>query len=83
MKKIEDKILSISNEKLIQQLENDWSTLETMKEDIEMKITNHNKESIDFEKMITEAEFLFTNPVQKREKSNYELRQLLFRVWFG
>ncbi len=83
MKKIEEKVLSISNERLSQQLEDEWSALDTLQEDIKRKIDNQKNEVFDIEKALSQAEYLFTNPEEMREKSNFEIRQLLFKVWFG
>jgi len=83
MGKIENKVLSVSNEGLIKKLEEEWSILETLQKEIKKKIENYKNEKIDFEKIISQAEFLFTHPEEMRKKSNFEIRQLLFRVWFG
>lgn len=83
MDNIENKILSVSNENLIKKLEMEWATLETLKEDIERKMNYGKSNKENLESVLSQTEYLFTNPVGMRKKSNYELRQLLFMVRFG
>ncbi len=83
MDKIEHKILSVSNENLIKKLEIEWATLETLKEDVEKKMNRERNDKENLECILSQTEYLFTDPVGMRKKSNYEIRQLLFMVRFG
>ncbi|MET3539045.1 hypothetical protein [Chryseobacterium limigenitum] len=83
MDKIEHKILSVSNENLIKKLEIEWATLETLKEDIEKKMNHEKNDKQNLESILSQTEYLFTDPVGMWKKSNYEIRQLLFMVRFG
>lgn len=63
MDKIENKILSISNENLIKKLEMEWAILETLKEDVEQKMNHKRNDKENLESILSQTEFLFTNPV--------------------
>lgn len=83
MDKIEHKILSVSNENLIKKLEIEWATLETLKEDVEKKMNHKKNDKENLESILSQTEYLFTDPVGMWKKSNYEIRQLVFMVRFG
>ncbi|THV60743.1 zinc ribbon domain-containing protein [Chryseobacterium candidae] len=83
MDKIEHKILSISNESLIKKLEMERATLETLKGDLEEKMNHKRNDKENLESILSQTEYLFTDPVGMRKKSNYEIRQSLFMVRFG
>lgn len=83
MEKIEEKILSISNPWLTQKMEQEWSSLDTLKEDLIRKMKNQKDDEDNIEQTLSQTEYIFTEPVQMWRNSNYELRQLLFMVWFG
>ena len=83
MKIIEDKILSVSNEGLIKKLEEEWSALETMYKDWKQKLNSVGNSEKDLEKIVSQAESIFTRPLEIRKKGNFELRQLLSMVWFS
>lgn len=83
MDKIEEKLLSISNNSLVKKLEDEWSTLETLLDDLTNKMNNQKSDAEKLKKTLSQAENLFTKPVQVRKKSSFDIRQLLFRVRFG
>lgn len=83
MEKIEERLLTISNDWQVKKLEEEWATLETLKEDLTSKLNNQKSDANNLKKTLSQAECLFTKPVQMRKKSSYELRQLLFRVRFS
>ncbi len=83
MKTIENKILSISNEGLIKKLEEERSALETMYKDWKKKLNSDGNNDQDLEKIVSQAESIFTRPLEIRKKGNFELRQLLSMVWFS
>lgn len=83
MNKIEEKILSVSNEGLIRKLETEWATLETLYEDLEKKMKYQKSDEDNLEETLSQIEYMFTDPVGMRKKSNYEIRQLLLMVRFG
>lgn len=83
MDKIEHKILSISNESLIKKLEMERATLETLKGDVEEKMNHKRDDRENLESILSQTEYLFTDPVGMRKNSNYEIRQSLFMVRFG
>lgn len=83
MEKIEEKILSISNEWLTKKMEEEWSTLETLQEDLLRKINNQKEDEDNIEETLSQIECIITDPVGMRKNSNYEIRQLLFMVRFG
>ena len=64
-------------------MEEEWSALEGLKEDLENKATAQTNDEENFEITLSFAELLFTDPVDFRKNSNYEIRQSLFMVWFG
>lgn len=83
MKKIEDKLLSITNEGLITRLDQEWSSLETIQDDIERKINRDENDGDDFETILSQIESIFTNPFLMWKNGNFEIRQLLSMVRFG
>lgn len=83
MDKIEEKLLSISNASLVKKLEDEWSTLETLLDDLTNKMNNQKSDADKLKKTLSQAENLFAKPVQVRKKSSFDIRQLLFRVRFG
>ena len=83
LKNIENKVLTITNERLIIKLEEERSTLESLQNDLVKKINNHKNDEDNFEMTLAQSEPMFTNPVLMRNKSSFEIRQLLTMVWFG
>lgn len=83
MKKIEEKILFISNDALTKKLEDERSTLEVLQGDFIKKMNPQQNEEDDLETILLQAETIFTNPVGMRKEGNFEIRQLLFRVRFA
>lgn len=83
MKKIEDKVLSITNERLTKKLEDEWSTLEALQHDLQNRMVNQKNDINTIRNTFSQAELLFTNPVKFWKNSQYEIRQLLIMVWFG
>ncbi len=83
MDKIESKILTLSNEALISKLETERATLETLKGDLENKMNNKESNEENLESVLSQTEYMFTDPVGAWKKSNYEIRQLLCMVRFG
>ena len=83
MKSIENKVLTITNEGLIKRLEEEWSTLETLKDELLKKMKNHKNSEDAFEITLSQSEPMFTSPAIMWENSNFEIRQLLTMVWFG
>lgn len=83
MEKIEEKILSISNEWLTKKMESEWSVLETLQEDLLRKINHQQEDEDHIEETLSQIECIITNPLGMRKNSNYEIRQLLFMVRFG
>lgn len=64
-------------------MEQEWSSLDTLKEDLIRKMKNQKNDEDNIEQTLSQTEYIFTEPVQMWRNSNYELRQLLFMVWFG
>lgn len=64
-------------------MEQEWSSLDTLKEDLIRKMKNQKDDEDNIEQTLSQTEYIFTEPVQMWRNSNYELRQLLFMVWFG
>lgn len=83
MKKIEEKILAVSNEALIKKLEEERAVLSTLKEQIKINMNNQQNDEDNFEQLLAQSEPIFVKPVQMWRKSNFELRQLLSKVRFG
>ena len=83
MKKIEDKILSITNEWLIKRLEDEWSTLEDSQKKLKNKLTSKKNDEDSIKATFLQAELLFTDPVKMWRNSNFETRQLMTMVWFS
>lgn len=83
MDQIETKLLSISNNMLVKKFEDEWSTLETLHQDLSSKIDNQKQDIKNLQQILNQAEHLCTKPVEMRKESNFEIRQLLFRVRFG
>ncbi len=83
MSKIEEKIVTITNDQLSKKLEDEWSSLQTIKEVIEDKINNKRSDEYDITTTLSQIEPLFTDPVAMRENSKFDIRQLLFMVWFS
>jgi hypothetical protein len=83
MSKIEEKILTITNDQLSKRLEEERSDLQTAKELIQDKIDNKRSDEYDIETTLSQIEPMFTDPVAMRENSNYDIRQLLIMVWFS
>ena len=83
MKKIENKVLCVTNEWLIKKLEEERSTLESVYQEIKHKMASWNNNHQDLENTLSEAEYIFTQPLKLWKNSNYEIKQLLFMVWFG
>lgn len=83
MKKIEDRVLSVSNDTFIKRLEEERSLLDTLQNDIKGKMKNQKNHGDNFEHLLAQTEPMFVNPVLMRKKSNFELRQLLTMVRFG
>lgn len=83
MEKIEEKILSITNEWLLQKMEQEWSALDTLQEDLIRKMNNQKDAEDNIEQIISQTECIFTQPVQMWRNYDYEIRQLLFMVRFG
>ncbi len=83
MKKIEDKVLSITNEGLIKKLEDERATLEELQKTLKNNITNQKSSQDNIKNTFLQAESIFTDPVKKRKESNFEMRQLLTLVRFG
>lgn len=83
MKKIEEKLLVINHEWLIKKLEDERTQLEILHDDLKSKIKQQKNNEENLKKTLSQADFIFTEPVEVRKKSRYEIRQLLFRVWFS
>ena len=83
MKKIENKVLAVTNEWLIKKLEEERSTLEAIYQEVKYQMTHHKKNDENFETTLSQAEYIFTQPLKLWKNSNYEIRQSLFMVWFG
>ncbi len=83
MKKIEDKVLSITNEGLIKKLEDERATLEELQKTLKNNMTNQKSSQDNIKNTFLQAESIFTDPVKKRKESNFEMRQLLTLVRFG
>lgn len=83
MKKIEDKVLSITNEWLTKKLEDEWSTLQALQYDLQNRMVSQKNDINTIRNTFSQAELLFTNPVKLWKNSQYEIRQLLIMVWFG
>ena len=83
MKKIEDKVLSITNEGLIKKLEDERATLEELQKTLKNNMTNQKSSQDNIKNTFLQAESIFTDPVKKRKESNFKMRQLLTLVRFG
>ena len=83
MKKIEDKVLSITNEGLIKKLEDERATLEELQKTLKNNMTNQKSSQDNIKNTFLQAESIFTDPVKKRKESNFEMRQLLTLGRFG
>lgn len=83
MKKIEEKVLSVSHEGLIKKMEEERALLETLQDEVQRKMKNQKSSADNFEKVLAQTEPMFVNPIKMRKKSNFELRQLLSMVRFG
>lgn len=81
--KIEDKIFTVNNEKLIQKLEEERANLDHNKDIIIDKIANKKGDEYDINTTLDQIEPIFTKPVEIRKNSNYEIRQLLSMVRFS
>ena len=81
--KIEDKVLSITNEGLIKKLEDERATLEELQKTLKNNMTNQKSSQDNIKNTFLQAESIFTDPVKKRKESNFEMRQLLTLVRFG
>lgn len=83
MNKIEAKILFVSKEALIKKMEDEWSALETLKNDLQKKLLNKNEDSDDILELLNNVEPIFIKPVEMWKNHDYAIRQLLFGVRFG
>ena len=83
MEKIEEKILSVSNEWLTKKMEQEWSALETLQDDLIRSMKNQKDDEDNIEQILSQTECIFTKPAEMWRNSNFEIRQLLFMVWFA
>lgn len=83
MKKIEDKLLFVSKEALIKKMEDEWSALEALEKDLQIRILNKNEKNEDILILLSNVEPIFTKPVEMWGDHDYAIRQLLFGVRFG
>lgn len=83
MKKIEDKLLSVSNERLITKMEEERALLDSFQEDIQRKMKNRKSNEDNFGKLLAQTEPMFVQPLKMWKNSNFEIRQLLTKVRFG
>ena len=83
IEKVKQKIVTTYNEQLSKELEDDWVKLCAIRDTIDDRINNKKSDEYDIQKTLDAIEPIFTDPVRMRENSNYEIRQLLFRVRFG
>lgn len=68
---------------MTKKLEDEWSTLEALQQDLQDRMTTQKKDSNTIKATFSQAELLITNPVKKWKTSQYEIRQSLIMVWFG
>ena len=64
-------------------MEQEWSALDTLQEDLIRKMNNQKDAEDNIEQILSQTEYIFTQPVQMWRNCDYEIRQLLFMVRFG
>ncbi|WP_312090934.1 hypothetical protein [Chryseobacterium sp.] len=64
-------------------MEQEWSALETLQDDLIRKMKNQQDDEDNIEQTLYQTEYIFTKPAEMWRNSNYEIRQLLFMVWFS
>ncbi|NMR34920.1 hypothetical protein HIO71_12060 [Chryseobacterium aquaticum] len=64
-------------------MEQEWSALDTLQEDLITKMKNQQGDEDNIEQILSQTECIFTKPAEMWRNSNYEIRQSLFMVWFA
>jgi hypothetical protein len=57
--------------------------LEAIYQEVKYQMTHHKNSDENLETTLSQAEYIFTQPLKLWKNSNYEIRQSLFMVWFG
>ncbi len=83
MKKIEQKVVLVSNEGLIKKLEEEWTLLNTLQDEVKNKMKNNKTSQDNFDTILKQVKPMFINPLKIWKTSNFELKQLLSMVRFG